>query len=104
MLLEKDIAVPMRDGAVLRANVFRPEGEGKFPALMTLGPYGKDIHLSQFMPEAWEHLNKRHPDILKASSSKHLVFETPDPRVVGPAWLRHRQSRLTGVGQVAGKA
>jgi hypothetical protein len=79
MLLDKDVAVPMRDGAALRANVFRPETSGKFPVLMTLGPYGKDVHLSQFMPDAWEALKRRHPEVLKASSCKYLVFETPDP-------------------------
>lgn len=85
MVLDKDVAVPMRDRAVLRANVFRPEGNGKYPVLMTLGPYGKDVHLSQFMPEAWEALKRRHPEILAASSCKYLVFETPDPEV----WVPH---------------
>lgn len=84
MILDKDVAVPMRDGASLRANVFRPDGPGRFPVLMTLGPYGKDVHLSQFMPEAWEALKRRHPEILRASSCKYLVFETPDPEV----WTR----------------
>lgn len=84
MVLDRDAAVPMRDGAVLRANVFRPDTPGKFPALMTLGPYGKDVHLSQFMPEAWEALKRRHPEILRASSCKYLVFETPDPEMWVP--------------------
>jgi uncharacterized protein len=84
MILDKDVAVPMRDGASLRANVFRPQGPGQFPVLMTLGPYGKDVHLSRFMPEAWEALKRRHPEILEASSCKYLVFETPDPEV----WAR----------------
>jgi len=82
--LDKDLAVPMRDGASLRANVFRPAAPGRFPVLMTLGPYGKDVHLSQFMPEAWEALKRRHPEILKASSCKYLVFETPDPEMWVP--------------------
>jgi predicted acyl esterase len=103
MVLDKDVAVPMRDGAILRANVFRPDGEGEFPALMTFGPYGKDIHLSQFMPEAWDHLNKRHPEILKASSCKHLVFETPDPEM----WVSHGYVIVKvdsrGSGKSAGK-
>ncbi len=85
MTLDKDVGVPMRDGAVLRANVFRPEVEGRFPVLVTFGPYGKDVHISQFMPAAWELINKRHPEILVASSCKHLVFETPDPEV----WVPH---------------
>ena len=88
MTLDKDAAVPMRDGATLRANVFRPsvgnEVPGKYPVLMTLGPYGKDVHLSQFMPEAWDALKRRHPQILKASSCKYLVFETPDPEMWVP--------------------
>jgi predicted acyl esterase len=84
MRLDKDVAVPMRDGANLHANVFRPDAPGKFPVLMTLGPYGKDVHLSQFMPEAWEALKRRHPEILKASSCKYLVFETPDPEMWAP--------------------
>jgi predicted acyl esterase len=31
MTLEKDVDIPMRDGARLKADVFRPEGEGHFP-------------------------------------------------------------------------
>ncbi len=85
MQQDKDVAIPMRDGALLRANVFRPVEPGRYPVLMTLGPYGKDVHLSEFMPEAWTALRERHPDILAASSCKYLVFETPDPEV----WVRH---------------
>ncbi|MBS1881462.1 MAG: CocE/NonD family hydrolase [Actinobacteria bacterium] len=32
----------MRDGTVLRANVYRPEGEGPWPTLLARLPYGKD--------------------------------------------------------------
>ncbi len=77
MRLDKDVAVPMRVGDTLRANVFRPEEPGRYPVLLTLGPYGKDVHISQFMPSAWEHIQQHHPEILAASSCKHLVFETP---------------------------
>jgi len=84
MRVDRDVAVPMRDGAVLRCNVYRPDSAERFPVLMTLGPYGKDVHLSQFMPEAWEALKRRHPEILAASSCRYLVFETPDPEVWAP--------------------
>jgi putative CocE/NonD family hydrolase len=33
----------MRDGVVLRANVFRPEGAGRWPVLLNRTPYGKDL-------------------------------------------------------------
>ena len=85
MRLDKNVLIPMRVGDALCANVFRPEAPGSYPVLITLGPYGKDVHVSQFMPAAWEHIQTSQPDILAASSCKHLVFETPDPEV----WVPH---------------
>ena len=40
-----DVPATMRDGAVLRANVYRPEGSGPWPVLLTRLPYGKDLPL-----------------------------------------------------------
>ena len=41
-LLDKDVDVPMRDGARLKADVFRPKDGGRVPALLNFGPYQKD--------------------------------------------------------------
>lgn len=38
---EENVPVPMRDGTILRANIFRPEAKGRYPALLTRTPYGK---------------------------------------------------------------
>ncbi|HEX6800310.1 MAG TPA: CocE/NonD family hydrolase [Ktedonobacterales bacterium] len=42
-----DVAATMRDGTVLRANVFQPDdgGAGRYPVLLTRLPYGKDLPL-----------------------------------------------------------
>lgn len=40
--VEFDVAAKMRDGVTLRANVYRPEGEGLWPTLLARLPYGKD--------------------------------------------------------------
>jgi len=40
--LEFDVPTPMRDGVVLRANVFHPAGAGRYPVALTRTPYGKD--------------------------------------------------------------
>src|SRR5438067_2830772 len=37
-----DADVPMRDGARLKADVFRPDASGRFSAILNLGPYQKD--------------------------------------------------------------
>jgi len=44
MRVTVDIDVParMRDGTMLRANVYRPDGDGPWPTLLTRSPYGKD--------------------------------------------------------------
>ncbi len=42
VLFERDVAVPMRDGVVLRVNVFRPQGGGTHPVILSAHPYGKD--------------------------------------------------------------
>jgi predicted acyl esterase len=100
MRLDKDVAVPMRVGDTLRANVFRPEEPGRYPVLVTLGPYGKDVHISQFMPSAWEHIQQQHPEIPAASSCKHLVFETPDPEL----WVPHGYVVMKVDSRGAGKS
>ncbi|HET7639714.1 MAG TPA: CocE/NonD family hydrolase, partial [Ktedonobacteraceae bacterium] len=38
-----DVPAKMKDGTVLRANIYRPEGDGKWPVLLTRLPYGKDL-------------------------------------------------------------
>src|SRR5579859_6616032 len=38
-----DVPAKMRDGVTLRANVYRPQGEGQWPVLLTRLPYGKDL-------------------------------------------------------------
>ena len=40
--VEKNVAVTMRDGVVLRADVLRPTESGRFPVLVYRTPYGKD--------------------------------------------------------------
>jgi putative CocE/NonD family hydrolase len=40
--VEHNVAVPMRDGVILRADIFRPHGEGRYPVLIFRTPYGKD--------------------------------------------------------------
>ncbi len=43
--LERDVAVPMRDGVVLRAHVFHPAGAaGPLPVVLIRQPYGRDDH------------------------------------------------------------
>lgn len=41
--VEFDVPATMRDGVVLRANIFRPDDDGTYPIALTRTPYGKDF-------------------------------------------------------------
>src|SRR5438309_10411211 len=43
--VDLDVPATMRDGTVLRANVYRPVDGGPWPVLLTRLPYGKDLPL-----------------------------------------------------------
>jgi len=45
---EKDVAVPMRDGVLLRADVLRPRTGAPFPVLVYRTPYGKHEALKEY--------------------------------------------------------
>lgn len=38
-----DVPTKLSDGTILRANIYRPLGEGKWPVLLTRLPYSKDV-------------------------------------------------------------
>lgn len=48
--VEKDIYVKMRDGTQLCVDIYRPNVEGKFPALFAMSPYGKNTQ-RQLLPQ-----------------------------------------------------
>jgi uncharacterized protein len=84
VLIERDVSVPVDDGAVLRADVFRPDAGEPAPVVMTLGPYGKGVRYQDSYKDQWEWLVGAHPDLLEGSSRSHLAWETVDPEMWVP--------------------
>jgi putative CocE/NonD family hydrolase len=41
--VEKDVIITMPDGVRLLADIYRPDANGKFPALLSYAPYGKEL-------------------------------------------------------------
>jgi putative CocE/NonD family hydrolase len=48
MVVQKNVAVRMRDGVVLRADVLRPAEGGRLPVLVYRTPYGKDAAQQEY--------------------------------------------------------
>ena len=51
MTVESDVSIEMRDGTVLRSDVYRPIDQGKFPVLLKRTPYNKLDGDGVFTPE-----------------------------------------------------
>jgi hypothetical protein len=42
IVIERNVAMKTRDGVTLRADIYRPAGDGKYPVLLQRTPYSKD--------------------------------------------------------------
>jgi predicted acyl esterase len=79
MLVEWDVPIVMDDGVVLRANVFRPDDDASRPAVLSYGPYGKDLAFQEGYPDAWAAMVERHPEVAAGSSNRFQSWEVCDP-------------------------
>ncbi|MGW1424583.1 CocE/NonD family hydrolase [Bradyrhizobium manausense] len=86
MVIEWDAPITMDDGVVLRADIFRPRGEGAFPVLMSHGPYAKGLSFQEGYTFAWTQLAREYPDALEGSSNKYQAWEVPDPEIWTRDW------------------
>ena len=80
LIKDSDLPVAMRDGIVLRVNVYRPAGDGPFPVIMSAHPYGKDA-LPKRRRSGWSFspqyrvMNQSEP----VRFSSQTGWEAPDP-------------------------
>ena len=74
-----DVPIEMDDGLVLRANVYRPNTKGKYPVILSYGPYAKDLAIQDGYPTVWENFSSEHPDAIAGSSNIHQSWEVVDP-------------------------
>ena len=47
--MENNVAVAMRDGVTLYADIYRPDGEGPYPTILQRTPYDKTTSLTNTM-------------------------------------------------------
>ncbi|GAA5875152.1 hypothetical protein JCM8547_005537 [Rhodosporidiobolus lusitaniae] len=72
LVFDKNVDIPLKDGGLCRANVYLPLEEGRYPVIMTMGPYGKDVPYSEFHVKSFRELPKEQKGELSA-------WETPHP-------------------------
>jgi predicted acyl esterase len=101
---DRDVAVAARDGVVLRVNLYRPQGDGPFPVLLSAHPYGKD-NLPKQARRGWrcspQYRIMRQP--APVAFSAQTGWEAPDPAW----WTQHGyaviNADLRGAGTSGGQ-
>jgi predicted acyl esterase len=75
-IIERDMAIPMRDNTKLYADLIRPRAIARAPVIVTYSPYGKHgLKKFLFSPES---------GVPPGSVSKYAVWEGPDPEYFVP--------------------
>ena len=79
MRIDWDVPIKMDDGLVLRADVYRPAAEGRYPVILSYGPYAKGLAFQEGYPSAWQRMVSEHPDVAYGSTNKYQNWEVADP-------------------------
>jgi len=85
MRIAWDAVITADDGLELRCDVFLPVPEGRYPVLLSYGPYAKGLEFKQGYPSAWNRMVEQHPDVSAGSSNKYQSWEVADPE----KWVPH---------------
>jgi len=79
MKIDWDVPIRMDDGLELRADIYRPDDAGKYPALLSYGPYGKGLAFQEGYKTAWDIMARDYPDAVANSSNRYQNWEVVDP-------------------------
>jgi predicted acyl esterase len=91
LIVEKDVQIPLRDGTILYADIFRPECGEKVPVIMNIGPYMKD---KLWVP----------PPDLEEQPNPYMNWETGNPMWWCPRGYGLLRVDTRGSGKSPGKS
>jgi predicted acyl esterase len=101
VIFERNLVVPMRDGVVLSANLFRPVSGKPAPVIMSMTPYGKDSGRNRFVTFLMRLSGVRFG---KIKVSRFTGFESPDPLFWVGNGYAVMQTDIRGMHQSQGRA
>ena len=100
MRIEWDVPIPMDDGVVLRADVYRPVAEGAYPTIASYGPYAKGQTFEAGYPQLWKLLTEGYPEAVEGSSARYTAWELLDPE----QWVPHGYALVRVDSRGAGRS
>ncbi len=103
MRIDWDVPIAMDDGLVLCADVFRPPADGRFPAILSYGPYAKGLAFQDGYPSAWQRMVAEHPDVAHGSTNRYQNWEVVDPEKWVPEGYACVRVDSRGAGRSPGR-
>ncbi len=85
MMIDIDVEIPMDDGEIMVADVFRPTEAGRYPVIVSYGPYAKGLSFQEGYPDQWNRMVEAHPDVAEGSTNRYQNWEVVDPE----KWVPH---------------
>ena len=79
MRIDWDVPIEMDDHVILRADIFRPVKEGRYPVILSYGPYGKGVAFQTGYKTSWEIMVRENPDAVSGTTNKYANWEVVDP-------------------------
>ncbi|HKZ30634.1 MAG TPA: CocE/NonD family hydrolase, partial [Acidimicrobiia bacterium] len=102
MRIDWDVPIEMNDGLVVRADVFRPIEDGRYPVILSYGPYAKGLSFQEGYPDQWKRMVSQHPDVAEGSSNRYQSWEVVDPEKWVPAGYACVRVDSRGTGRSPG--
>ena len=100
MRIDWDVPIVMDDGLTLRADIYRPVEEGRYPALLSYGPYGKGLAFQDGYKTAWDIMARDYPDAVEGTSNRYQNWEVADPE----KWVPHGYALVRVDSRGAGRS
>ena len=99
MVYDRDVAIVMRDGIKLYADIFRPNSDDKFGALLPYSPYVSDIDHGSF--RQLTSLSRARPEQVLTSTRRQLLLNAVSlggvPSCRQPDLFPRRRPKVTPV-------
>ena len=89
VVVEKDVMVEMRDGVHLAVDIYRPDAEGQFPAILSYAFWGKELQeITRWLPEQQYYDTPFWDGCIEAGAIDYYVERgyvrvIPEPRATG---------------------
>jgi uncharacterized protein len=99
VVASRDVKIPMSDGAKLNCDMWRPDGKGKFPAVLSFHNYHSAGQTGPIKPAALSTAQWRHPGQERTNAS----LEAGDPIFFARRGYAHVVCNARGTGKSEGK-